>query len=480
MGREITGSRFQRNDFRSFARRLEEETRLLGRHFSEKRLSSVHGLAGLELEAWLVDRLGRPSPINAEFLAAADNSLVTAELSRFNVELNSTPVALRGCSLSDMHSELEATWKRCLDTAASLDAALVMIGILPNIREDMLTLENMSGLERYRALNEQVLRMRRGKPLSLDIEGIDQHLRTSHGDVMLEAATTSFQLHLQLDAEQAVRYFNAAVALSAPMVAVAANSPLLFGKRLWMETRIPLFEQAVQVGGFKGARFGPVRRVSFGDGYVRRSLMELYRENLEHYPALLPVDMEQPPEAFAHLRLHNGTIWRWNRPLIGFDPDGTPHLRLEHRVMAAGPTVIDTIANAALFFGAVHALANEAPEMGRRLPFFRARDNFYRAARLGLRAEVDWLDGRRGSLTELLRTQLLPLAREGLKRLECDSGDIDAYLGIIEERSRSGRTGAAWQLSFVERVGPDLDGLVQRYRELQDEGRPVHRWPAVQ
>lgn len=479
MGQEIAGTRFRGSDFRAFSRRLEGETLLLERYFTEGRLSAIHGTAGFELEAWLVDLQGRPNPVNAQFLAAAANPLVTPELSRFNIELNSTPLALGGRALADMHGELEANWKRCVETAAALRGGLVMIGILPTVQEEMLTLENMSGLERYKALNEQVLRMRRGRPLTLDIEGIDQHLRTSHGDVMLEAATTSFQLHLQLSADRAVRYFNAAVALSAPMVAIAANSPLLFGKRLWAETRIPLFEQAVRVGGFEGAQFGPVRRVGFGDAYARRSFMEFYRENLEHYPALLPVDLEQPPERFAHLRLHNGTIWRWNRPLIGFDPDGTPHLRLEHRVMAAGPTVIDAIANAALFFGAVHALATAIPQMEARLPFFRARDNFYRAARLGLRADVEWFDGRRGALTDLLRRQILPMARQGLEMFECDPGDIEGYLGIIEERLESGQTGAAWQLSFLERAGLDLDGLVQNYRDLQDSGQPVHRWPLI-
>jgi len=479
MGQEIAGGHFDGSDFRAFARRLEEETRLLESYVSEGRLSTVHGSAGFELEAWLVDQFGRPNPINAQFLAAGDNPLVTPELSRFNVELNSTPVRLGGGALGAMYSELEANWKRCADVAAALGGALVMIGILPTVREEMLTLENMSGLERYRALNEQVLRMRPGRPLSLDIEGIDQHLRTSHSDVMLEAATTSFQLHLQLAAERAESYFNAAVALSAPMVAIAANSPLLFGKRLWMETRIPLFEQAVQVGGFHGAQFGPVRRVTFGDAYAERSLLGFYRDNLAHYPALLPADLGQPPERFAHLRLHNGTIWRWNRPLIGFDADGTPHLRLEHRVMAAGPTVVDTIANAALFFGAVHSLATDVPQMKQRLPFFRARDNFYRAARLGLRAEVQWFDGRRGPLTDLIRREILPLARQGLEALECDRDDIDAYLGIIRERLDNGQTGAAWQLSFVERAGLDLEGLVQYYRDLQDSGQPVHRWPRI-
>lgn len=475
MGQEISVSRFKKQDFVRFARRLDEETALLRRWFDEGCLSRRHGVGGFELEAWLVDREGRPAPINEAYLALlGDSALYSPELSQFNVELNSTPLVVEGDALSRMHKELEQNWGYCRSVARQLDADLVMIGILPTVSDRMLTLAHMSRMERYRALNEQVLRLREGRPLELDILG-EQHLQALHGDVMLEAATTSFQIHLQVSREKAVRYYNAMQILSAPMVAISANSPLLFGKRLWQETRIPLFEQAVAVGGIAGAAFGPLRRVSFGSGYARQSVMEVFQENADHFPLLLPVELDETNETLSHLRLHNGTIWRWNRPLVGFDEDGTPHLRIEHRVIPSGPTVIDTIANCAFFFGLVHTLAEQSEVPEQQLEFSRARDNFYAAARYGFNANVTWLDGHHGRMADLLH-RLLPLARQGLEALACDAADRENYLSIIEQRMLTGQTGSAWQLGFLDKHGGDLPALVAAYRERQNSGEPVHTW----
>ncbi len=201
------------------------------------------------------------------------------------------------------------------------------------------------------------------------------------------------------------------------------------------------------------------RRVTFGGGYIRESLLELFAENLAHYPPLLPVDLSaEPAERLPHLRLHNGTIWRWNRPLLGFEPDGTPHLRIEHRVMPAGPSIPDTIANAALYYGLIHELARMTPPVSAMLDFARCRANFYAAARDGLRAEVVWLNGRRLPLRQLLLEELLPLARRGLRALEIDAADAAEYLDLIAARVESGRTGADWQRRFLARHGPDLSG----------------------
>jgi gamma-glutamylcysteine synthetase len=475
MGQEISGGRFHKEDFERFACRLTAESALLQRLFDEGGLSTRHGSGGFELEAWLVDRDGLPAPINEQYLALlGDGALFSPELSRFNVELNSTPLQVAGDALSRMQQELQDNWDYCRRVAQQLDADLVMVGILPTVRDEMLTLEQMSAMERYRALNEQVLRLRQGKPLHLDIQGT-QHLHSEHRDVMLEAATTSFQIHLQVDQQRAVRYYNAAQILSAPMVAVSANSPLLFGKRLWQETRIPLFEQAVAVGGIAGAAFGPMKRVSFGTGYARHSLMEAFAENRDHFPLLLPVDLGDDEASLSHLRLHNGTIWRWNRPLIGFDADGTPHLRIEHRVLPAGPTVLDAMANSAFFFGLVHSLAEQGEAPEQLLDFAQARDNFYQAARYGLAAPVNWLNGSHGRMLDLLKS-LLPRAREGLQRQGCDEADIELYLGVIEARLHNGQTGSAWQLKWLDRHGEDMAALVAAYRERQDSGEPVHCW----
>lgn len=475
MGQEIDNSRFTQADFERFGKRLRQETAILKTWFQQQRFAAEPSTIGFELEAWLVNPKGQPLPINQAYLEHLDNPLVAPELSMFNVELNTPERPLTGSALSQMQGALTDLWQQCDQGAQDFDAALAMIGILPTVREQELTTASMSRLQRYRALNEQVLRMRRGKPLKLDIHGVEA-LCTEHSDVMLEAATTSFQLHLQIRATDAAAFFNTALILSAPLVAAAANSPYLFGKDLWDETRIPLFEQAVAVGGDIAGDKRVYRRVTFGKGYVEDSLLELFLENLEHYPPLLPECLDEAAERLYHLRLHNGTIWRWNRPLIGFGKDGTPHLRIEHRVLPAGPSVIDLMANAALFYGLIHALVWTTPAPYQALSFVQSRANFYRAARDGLNAEIVWLDNNRVPVRRLLLERLIPLAKQGLERLEIAPADIDRYLGIIKARVAKGKTGAQWQRAFVRRHGHDMQRLTVAYLERQRSGLPVHEW----
>ncbi|MFA9461256.1 glutamate-cysteine ligase family protein [Thiohalorhabdus methylotrophus] len=476
MGEKVHGSHYRHCHFSRFQRHLREETAALARLFEEEGFSLRHGTAGFELEAWLVDAEGIPVPANEAFLAGMEGALVSPELSRFNFELNTIPHPLEAGALERFAEDLAGGWNRSRGVARTLGLDPVMIGILPTVTEDMLAPANMSRQDRFHALNEQLIRLRRGRPIQLDIRGAER-LCTSHLDVMTEAATTSLQIHLQLDPRRAVRYYNAAQILAAPLVAVSANSPFLFGHRLWQETRIPLYEQTV-AGGILGPPEEPrLQRVTFGDGYLRGSLMALFRENLERYPVLLPVTAESESASFFHLRLHNGTIWRWNRPLVGFDPDGTPHLRIEHRPVPAGPTVPDMVANAALFQGLMRQLAESEEPPEARLPFATARDNFYAAARSGLEARVTWLDGRTGPARTLLTETLLPQARQGLRALDCGPGETDRYLGILRDRVRTGQTGAFWQVAHAEAHGRHFGDLVAAYRERQESGRPVHDWP---
>lgn len=476
MGQDISRSTFTRQDFRRFHVRLRQETALLAEALRGERCGAPCSIGGFEIEAWLVDRQGRPAPCNESVLERLADPLVVPELSMFNIELNTRPLPLNGAALRQMHAGLADLWQRCQQAAAEFGATMVLTGSLPSLLDRDLTVEHMSGRERYRAINEQILLRRRGQPMELSIYG-QETLRLSHPDVMLEAATTSFQTHLQVANHQTAAFFNAALAISAPMVAIAANSPLLFGKVLWEETRIPLFEQGVALAGGWRSNDPSYRRVTFGSGYVRHSLLELFDENRVHYPPLLPVDLTaESMERLPHLRLHNGTIWRWNRPLVGFETDGTPNLRIEHRVMPAGPSIVDTIANAALYYGLAHELALIQPPIATLLDFAQCRANFYAAARDGLRAEVVWLNGRRRPMRHLLLEELLPLAQCGLQRLELDAGDVADYLGIIAARAASGRTGARWQQRFLERNGRDLNALTLAYMEWQQSGRPVHEW----
>jgi succinylglutamate desuccinylase len=474
MGEEIRTSSFNNADFERFKKTLKEETDLLQSWFKEKKFSSFSNRAGFELESWLVDEELYPAPINETFLKNLNSPLASPELASFNVELNSTPCDLTGDVLSKMQNELDKTWGECKKTAKELHSDIVMFGILPTLDNDVLNLSNMSKMKRYRALNREVLHQRKGKPLVFDINGVE-HLRVTHRDVMMEAAATSFQIHLQVNLDNAVRLFNASIAITGPLLALSANSPYLFGKDLWDETRIPVFEQAVAVGGYDGAAFGPIRRVTFGDTYIRESLFECFKENLEHYPILLPVDLKNKGP-LAHLRMHNGTIWRWNRPLIGFDESGTPHLRIEQRVVPAGPTTIDAIANAAFYYGAVTALAALDEPIENQIPHSRARDNFYAAARFGLRSSQRWINEEDINAKDLIIEKLLPLAHQGLASLGISVEDSNKYLGIIHDRVKSGQNGTTWQRSFIKNHGKNMTALTKAYIKNQNSGEPVHRW----
>ena len=475
MGQEITRTHFNAADFEQFSARLAEETAALRSFARSGGFADRRYVAGFELEAWLLDHAGRPNPVNEAYLRALNDPLVVPELSRFNVELNAPPVEMGAGVLAAMEESLLTTWDNCQQVAHGMDTVLAMIGILPTIRDEDLCLANMSAMKRFDVLNAQVLQQRGGAPIRIGIEGVDQ-LYLSRPDVMLEAATTSFQLHLQVPFDQAGRYYNASLISCAPLLAAAVNSPLLFGQRLWQETRVPLFEQAVELGGYHGLAESSVRRVTFGRDYVADSPLELFEENLEHYPVLLPMPQTESAARYPHLRLHNGAIWRWVRPLIGFDAAGQAHMRLEQRVLPSGPTVLDMVANAALYFGLVHVLARQPQAAEAGLSFADTRANFYAAARNGLQADLIWLDGRRYSARELILEIGLPLARQGLRDFGLPDAEIEHYLGVVEARVRSGQTGSAWQLQRLAQVGGDVHRMMDDYLDNQRSGSPVHEW----
>lgn len=476
MGQEIARTVFSAADFARFGQQLREETDRLRAFAKAGGFRDTRFVAGFELEAWLLDHAGAPSPINESYLAALAHPMVVPELARFNIEFNGTPQVLGPGALAGMEAELAATWQHAQSVAHDMDAQIGIIGIPPTLREGDLTLATMSALNRYVVLNEQVIRQRAGQPLRIHIEG-EEVLDLGRADVMLEAATTSFQLHLQVPEGLSARYYNASLITCGPLLALATNSPLLFGRCLWHETRIPLFEQSVDLGGYGGLADPQTRRVSFGRGYVRDSLIELFEENLALFPVLLPMPQTEPPEGFAHLRLHNGSIWRWVRPLIGFDAAGEAHVRIEQRVLPSGPTLIDMMANAAFYYGLVHSLAQrpEPPEC--ELDFATARDNFYQAARHGLDAELVWLDGARHPVRRLLG-ELLPRAAEGLRALNLGEGEIERAIGVLEARRASGQTGSVWLIGHWKRCGHDPARLMADYLENQRSGAPVHEWAA--
>ena len=468
MGEEIAKTEFEPADFSRFADRLDAETELAGHLFRDQRFSEEGFTIGFEIEAWLLDHGYFPNSINDQFLRTLDHEMVVPELSRFNIELNCTPRKLAGDVFSAVAGELGDLWAHCNRVAHGLDANIVLIGTLPTIREEDLTLKNISALKRYCALNHEVLRRRNGRPLRVDIRG-REHLLTDHGDVMLEAATTSFQVHLKTPARLAHRYFNASLMASGPVMAVSANAPFLFGKSLWEETRIPLFEQAVDIDGADAKS----RRVTFGKGYLKSSIFEIVEENRDNYTGLLPIIFDEPPEQLRHLRLHNGTIWRWNRPLIGFEEGGQPHLRIEHRILPAGPTFLDMMANAALYIGLVHQLV-ESGEAG-DLPFAEAKANFYAAAEHGMEADLYWPPQGRVVARSLLLEEIIPAAAEGLRKLGIEE-DSARFLDIVRARVRGGRSGAAWQRESLAAHDGNFFQMMAAYCERQRGAAPVYEW----
>lgn len=476
MGDEISRSDFSSEDFKEFRQRLKNETRILTSWFENNAFETTEGKCGFELEAWLVDKNYHPQPVNEAFLESVNDPLVVPELSKFNFEINSIPRLIKGNLLSQLESELTRNWEKCVSHAESLDSTILAIGILPTIKDEMLTLDNMSSLKRYVALNRQVIRLRQGKPLELKIEGKD-FLNIKHHDVMLEAVATSLQIHCQVNVENAVRYYNLSQILSAPMAAVAANSPYLFGKDLWDETRIPTFEQAVSVASFPDSQGQTIGRVSFGTGYARNTLLEPFLENLNEFPVLLPMVLDDDPSWLSHLRLQNGTIWRWTRPLIGLTKNGKPHIRLEHRVPSAGPSIKDTIANIAFFLGLMAYYGERETPLECEIPFGDAKKNFYRAARHGLGANVKWTGGQSVSLLTLLEQSLLPNAKKGLQMVGLLAQDIDHYLDdIIGNRIKTGQNGAFWQRAFIAKHGLDFQKMTHAYFENQKRNLPVYKW----
>lgn len=474
MGQEIQTTAYSDGDYRRFQQRLTAETEWLAKMVQQRAVSEAPPVAGFELEAWLLHSDMQPASLNETYLKTFNNPMACPELAKFNVELNTPPLALTANALNRLHQNLASTWQQAEQHARRMDLHLLMIGTLPTLQQQQLNLGNMSNMNRYRLLNQQVLR-NRVKPIVLDICG-HEHLRVEHHDVMLEAATTSFQLHMQCPLAIAHHIYNASMLASAAMVALCANAPYLFGKDLWAETRIPMFEQAVALGGYRGAAEGPLHRVGFGSDYARQSILECFEENLRHFPILLPECFDDDVAAFSHLRLHNGTIWRWNRPLVGFDADGTPHIRIEHRVPAAGPTVLDAIANAAFFYGLVANLARQRAGGQADLPFAQAKDNFYQAARHGLDSHVVWFGERKQRLAALIQNELLPSAHAGLMSLGIDGNDANVYLEIMRQRLANRQTGSDWQRCFIKQHPGDFAGLTRLYLQRQRSGEAVAEW----
>ncbi len=491
MGQEFSKTQFSATDKNEFQNRLAAETSLLHAQIQDGAFSEQGGTIGFETECVLVDSALNPAPQNTQFFAAmhedlkeaamphkhrrhkqqplADLEETSPELARFDIEFNSHPEKLISGSLARMRRDLEKTVQHATSIAQKIDTDLVLTGILPTIEVSSLDIANMSDYNRYHVLNQQLLTARQWQPVQLEIDG-KEYLHTLHNTVMPEAASTSFQLHLQVPVSLGHFYYNASLLASGPVLASACNSPWLFGRNLWQETRIPLFEQSVNASG-------TTKRVGFGTGFCKNSITECFQENLNLFPALLPILFDEAPEKFSHLRVHNGCIWRWNRPLVGFDRDGRPHIRIEHRTLPAGPSLCDMMANAAFFYGLCHTLATKLASGQVFVDFRGAESNFYQAARYGLQATMQWPGQKATTPIKLLLDAWLPMAAEGLQDLGLNETEIQEHLSTIAARVLNNQTGASWQEDFGHATGNDFHKLVQQYMHYQKMGQPVHTWP---
>jgi CBS domain-containing protein len=466
---------------RAFTMRLLAELDRLETLLSEGQIETGPIRIGAELELFLVDERFRPAAAGPTILPTISDRRVTPELGAFNLEINTDPQELGGPALRHLEGQLTEVLQTVRVAAGNMGVNVVLAGILPTLEARHASLSFMTPADRYARLNEAMTALR-GGTYSVFIKGVDE-LSLEHETVMLEACNTSFQVHLQVDPARFATVYNTALLATAPTLAISTNSPLLFGRRLWRETRIALFQQSIDTRRPTSDQriFAP--RVDFGRAWVDDSVLEIYRDDISRFRAVLSADLEadkpgQIPRLRA-LQLFNGTVYRWLRPCYGV-AGPTAHLRIENRILPAGPTVVDQIANAALWYGLLYGLEDAIGDPRQRIDFDAVRGNFFAAARFGLGAPIDWIDGRQLGARELLLQELLPIASRGLQLAGIDQADADRYLGIIEARAESRQTGAEWTLRAAEALGTGMvtpwAQVTEAMLERQIEGRPVHEW----
>lgn len=482
---------FDQQKSQAFMKAVLNDLRALAFMLESGLVESGNKRIGAEQEMFLIDRDLRPAPLSLEVLNHADEPRLTTEIARFNLEANLTPRSLNGDCFSRMQAELTELITKTRHSARTVKADVLLAGILPTLQKTDLTLDNLTPVSRYHELDRGVIRLR-GGPLDIHIKGLDE-LQITHDNIMMEACNTSFQIHLQTEPAEFAALYNMAQAITAPVLAVAVNSPLLFGHRLWHETRVALFQHSTDARSRSQLARSHPTRVSFGDSWLEHSVIALFHEQISRFrPIMITQPDEDPFQVLARgqipqlsaLRMHNSTVWRWNRACYGV-ADGVAHLRIENRALPSGPTIVDEIANAAFFAGLMLALPQEYGDISKRMSFDEAKSNFFRAARHGLDAQFTWIDGQTVSASSLVIEQLLPLAQQGLESADVEASDINKYLGIIEDRARGRQTGARWILKSLAAM-PQTGSKEVRLRQLtstildrQKKGRPVHTWPVV-
>ena len=491
MGLSIDKDAFDPLEYARFVRRLQECLSELGRLLDRPGFGIGPATVGAELELFLVDSAARAMPMNLTVRDMAADPRINVELDRFDLELNASPALLAGCPFSALGSDLGVLMGRVRDLVSGYGGRPALIGILPTLRRSDLHANAITGTPRYRALGTSLRQLRHGS-FHIQIAGPDP-LELACNDVAVEGANCSFQVHLRVNPADFARVYNAVQLATAPALAVAGNSPTFLGHRLWEETRIALFKQSVDDRDGREPR-RRLSRTSFGTGWLRGGPAELFAESVRLHPPVLPVtsgrepgdggdDSQAPP--LDELRLHHGTVWRWNRAV--YDPALGGHLRIEMRAFPSGPTMADMLANSAFLIGLSLWLAGRDQRWTYRLSFERAEHNFYRAAQHGLDAQLSWPFGRGNQVRTVqaadLVPELLPAAREGLMAAGVAAAEADRLLGIIAARAATRQTGAAWQrkaLAIAEqRLAREdaLAAMLERYLRYAASEHPAHTWP---
>ena len=487
---KTTTGELEGEERRQFMRTLLVELRALERMLAEGTFERGVARIGSEQEMFLVDKSFHAAPAALKVLGRLNDPHYTTELGLFNLELNADPQPFAGKGLAQMEQQLVELYKKVQHVAAELDVQPVLTGILPTLGKTDLSIENMVPNPRYLTLN-RVMTAARGEGYDISIKGLDE-LVAKHDSLMFEACNASFQVHLQVsDPDRFGHAYDIAQLLLAPALAVGTNSPMLFGKRLWAETRIALFEQSCDIRQPSIHARERAARVSFGKDWVKGSVLEIFKDNVTRFRPLVGTEHEEDalavldrggiPELKA-LRLHNGTIYRWNRACYGISENGKPHLRIECRVLPSGPTIVDEVANAAFWLGLMSELTATIEDLPARMDFDHAQANFYAAARDGLAARFTWLDSKEVIGQPFILDTLLPLAEAGLARANVDTADAKKYLGVIEERVRTLRSGSGWMLRSLGSMksrgsqGERLSAIVAATIARQATGRPVVEW----
>ncbi len=449
---------------------------------------------GAEQEMVMVEKQSqKPACVAMEALKKMkDYDWVETELAKFNLETNLTPREFMGSCFSELEQENSMKLEKIQEVLDTMDTDLVLTGILPTLKKRDLIMDNLTPKKRYYALMEAINQQLIGNAYELKLSGIDE-LALKHDSPLLEAVNTSFQIHLQIEPKDFVKMYNIAQAITGPVMAISANSPLVFGKRLWHESRIAMFQQALDTRSSHDHMRERSARVSFGRDWLQESIMEIYKEDIARFRVLLSSDVKEDSLAcikkgetpkLRSLQVHNSTVYRWNRPCYGISDNGKPHLRIENRVIASGPTVIDEVASACFWLGLMEGMALYTDDIREHISFADAADNFAKAAQFGIDSKFNWFDDEKIPAAELIKDKLIPIARKGLEHRKVDQTDIDKYLGVIIERTEKHMNGARWMLrgysNLKEKVGQDeaLRVLTAEIVHNQKQNIPVHKWPA--